>query len=178
MEKGLKSGIKENFYITYRKDLIILDCKSADCHQQRLERQLIKKPSGFIAFGAGSGLIYPAPGTWGSLFALFLAFLIVKLGANAISLFVLTVILFLVGTVASHYTAKALKQEDPPSIVIDEIVALLFILVFIPFSWGYWLIAFLLFRFFDIVKPIPVRTIDQTIKGGLGVMLDDLVAAF
>ena len=158
--------------------MIILDRKLDTFQQNRLEKQLVKSPLGFIAFGAGSGLIHPAPGTWGSVFAFFLGFVVVKLGGGTFSLFVLAVVLFLVGIVASHHTAKALAKNDPSSIVIDEISALLFVLAFIPFSWLYWLGAFLLFRIFDIVKPIPVRTVEQRIKGGLGIMLDDIVAAF
>jgi len=60
----------------------------------------------------------------------------------------------------------------------DEVVAMLLILVFTPSSWAWWAFAFFAFRFFDVVKPPPIRHIDRAMKGGLGVMFDDIVAAF
>jgi phosphatidylglycerophosphatase A len=132
-------------------------------------------PLHWVALGFGSGLSPQAPGTVGTLVGIPLHFLI--------SLFpdvlhpVLLVGCFLLGVVASEKTAHALKAGDPSAIVWDEVVAFALVLEITPATpWGY-LLAFMLFRLFDIWKPFPIRWMDQHIHGGLGIMLDDLLAA-
>ncbi len=128
------------------------------------------------------GCIRPAPGTWGSLFALFLAyfcFLPLPIWARAISL----VALFALGTWASDIAERALDAKDPSSIVIDELVGLW--LVLLPFTftgqsnthtYTQLAIAFALFRFFDITKLYPIAKLETVFSGGLGIMIDDVVA--
>ena len=127
-----------------------------------------------IATGLYSGYLPKAPGTWGSLVGLLLFFLLQKF---SLPLY-LTVLagLFIVGTFAAGETEKILDSRDPGIVVIDEIVGMLISLIAIPAKPLYLLLGFILFRLFDIVKPFPIRLIDQRFHGGLGIMLDDVVA--
>ena len=86
-------------------------------------------------------------------------------------------LLFLVGIYFCDKTGQALGVSDHGSIVWDEIIAIMLVLTFTSNQWQWWLAAFLLFRLFDIWKPFPIRQCDAKVKGGLGVMLDDLLAA-
>lgn len=133
-------------------------------------------PAHFIALGFGTGLLTAAPGTVGTLAAIPLAMLLWSADNDAVYLAGVA-ITSAVGVWASGRTARDLGVADHGGIVIDEIAAFLLMLYFVgidPVSIAY---AFVLFRIFDIVKPPPIRVIDQRMKGGLGVMLDDFVAA-
>ena len=136
-----------------------------------------RHPAHVIAFGLGSGLIRPAPGTAGTLLALPLFWLLAPHLADGIFLLLIGV-LFVVGMWACGRTGRALGVADHGGIVFDEIVAFLLVLVIIPHEPRWQVIGFLLFRLFDIVKPPPIRYLDQRIKNGFGVMLDDLLAAY
>jgi len=132
-------------------------------------------PAHFLALGAGAGLAKKAPGTFGTLLGLPLFFLIVPLQIDLqISIIF---ILFLVGIYCCEKTGQALGVSDHGSIVWDEIVAMMLVLTFTPLQWQWWLAAFALFRLYDIWKPVPIRQCDAKIKGGLGVMMDDILAA-
>ncbi|MEO6929717.1 MAG: phosphatidylglycerophosphatase A [Casimicrobiaceae bacterium] len=139
-------------------------------------RFLLAHPAHFIALGFGAGLSPWAPGTVGTLLALPIAWALDAYAGNAAFAAAITV-LFLVGTWASAITGRDIGVSDHGAIVIDEIAAFLLVLFFTgtdPLRQG---LAFVLFRFFDIVKPPPIGYIDATIKGGIGVMLDDMLAA-
>ncbi|KAF0814153.1 Phosphatidylglycerophosphatase A [Andreprevotia sp. IGB-42] len=139
-------------------------------------RFLLAHPAHFIALGFGSGLPRKAPGTWGTLAALPLyALLALVLSAQQIAWLCIPV--FLLGWWAADRTGKALGVHDHGGIVIDEIVAMWLVLAFTPATWLGWLLAFALFRLFDIFKPWPIRWFDLRVPGGFGVMLDDLLAA-
>jgi phosphatidylglycerophosphatase A len=97
------------------------------------------------------------------------------LGAPALA--VASAIAFALGWWAADRVAKASGIFDPGFVVIDEIAAQLLILAATPLDWRFYLAAFLLFRLFDIWKPFPVNWLDRTVKGGLGIMLDDIAAA-
>ncbi len=131
--------------------------------------------AGFFALGFGSGLSPRAPGTMGSLAAIPLALLLLPLSPLAYGLLLLGAFIF--GIYCCGETSRRMVVEDPGAIVWDEIVAMWLVLAFVPASWGWWLSAFLLFRLFDIAKPWPIRWLDHTIKGGFGIMLDDILAA-
>ena len=88
-----------------------------------------------------------------------------------------TLCCILAGTIICNAATKTLEVHDHPGIVWDEIAGMMLTLIFIPFSWAALIIGFLLFRFFDILKPWPIRYLDQHIHGGIGIMLDDIVAA-
>ncbi|MGL6070550.1 phosphatidylglycerophosphatase A family protein [Craterilacuibacter sp.] len=138
---------------------------------------LLAHPAHFIAFGFGAGLAPKAPGTWGSLLALPLFALLLWLGLDAAHIAWLTLPLFMMGIPVCGVTGRALGVGDHGGIVWDEIVAMLLVLAFAPASIGGWILAFVLFRLFDIFKPWPIRWFDRRIHGGFGVMLDDLIAA-
>lgn len=131
--------------------------------------------SGFFALGFGSGLAPRAPGTVGSLAALPLA--VPLLWLPPIYLGGVLLLAFVFGIWCCATTSRRLGVQDPGSIVWDEIVALWLVLAWVPAHWTWWLAAFLLFRLFDIVKPWPIRWFDRQVKGGFGIMLDDIVAA-
>jgi len=127
-----------------------------------------------LATGFYSGYLPKAPGTWGSLVGLLLFFMLQDLSLP----FYLAVVagLFVVGSFAAGETEKILDSRDPGIVVIDEIVGMLIALIAIPVTPLFLLLGFILFRFFDIVKPFPIRLIDQRFHGGLGIMLDDVIA--
>lgn len=137
---------------------------------------LFQHPAHFIAMGFGSGLAPFAPGTFGTLVAIPIA-LLLRAHAGDATFLAVVALLLVVGAWASQVTGRALGASDHGSIVIDEVAAFLLVLFFTGVTPWRTAIAFALFRFFDIVKPPPVRQVDAAIKNGAGVMLDDLVAA-
>lgn len=139
---------------------------------------LFSHPAHFIALGYGSGLAPKAPGTFGSLVALPLFWLLMQASSSPVFLLTITASAFLLGIWACALTGKHLGVADHGGMVWDEIVAMWLILIFTPASITWWLVAFGLFRFFDILKPWPIRWFDQRLKSGLGVMFDDILAAF
>ena len=138
---------------------------------------LLSHPAHFIALGFGSGLPPKAPGTFGSLAALPLFWIIMQTVPDAVSVIAIIGISLFIGIWACAVTGRNLGVADHGSIVWDEIVAMWLILALIPTGWLEWLAAFVLFRFFDILKPWPIRQLDARLKNGFGVMLDDVLAA-
>ncbi len=136
---------------------------------------LFEHPAHFFSLGFGSGLAPKAPGTFGTLIGLPVFLLIIHF--TLITQLSIILWLFLWGIYCCNKTAKALGVADHGGIVWDEIVAIMLVLTFTPNQWQWWLIAFLLFRLFDIWKPYPIRQFDANLKGGFGVMFDDLLAA-
>jgi phosphatidylglycerophosphatase A len=137
---------------------------------------LFKHPAHFLALGAGSGLLRPMPGTWGSLLGWWLA----NQCLAVLSLPVYLAILgfgFFIGAWACHITGFHLNKSDDSRIVIDEIWAMLLVVLVVGSSFQSQLYGFLLFRLFDIWKPAPIGWLDRHIKNGFGVMIDDAVAA-
>ena len=139
-------------------------------------RQLIKNPVHFLAFGFGSGLAPKAPGTMGTLVAIPLFLLLCHLSIIYYLLVVVTASIF--GIYLCGRTARDLGVHDHSGIVWDEIVGYWITMLMIPVSWQSVLAGFLLFRLFDIWKPFPIRWLDQQVKGGFGIMIDDVLAAF
>ena len=139
-------------------------------------RLLLSHPAHFISLGFGAGLSPWAPGTVGTL----LGWALYPLIRTPVSEFVFLALLasfFLAGVLAAERTGRALGVPDHGGIVWDEMVAIWLVLLFTPAGLLWQAIAVALFRFFDIVKPPPVRWADRSFKGGFGVMFDDLVAA-
>ncbi len=150
---------------------------SADIAGRPSARFVFSHPAHCIAFGFGIGLIPVAPGTFGTLLALPIhAWLLPRLGDQAFA--ALLPALFLVGIWACHVTGRRLGVHDHGGMVWDETVAFLIVLYFTPAVPVWQAFAFLLFRLFDIIKPMPIRHFDRSIRNGLGVMFDDLLAAF
>ena len=137
---------------------------------------LFSHPAHMLSFGFGSGLARYAPGTFGTLAAFPIYwYLAPRLPDNQFMLFL--ILAFFIGIWVCGITGRALGVADYGGIVWDEIVAMLLVLFFTPTGWYWSLLAFILFRFFDILKPPPIRHFDSNWHGGLGVMFDDLLAA-
>jgi len=136
--------------------------------------RLLGDPLHLLALGLGSGCLPRAPGTFGSLVAIPFFLLLQPLPLTGYLLVVLA--LFLIGIPICTRTARALGRHDPGAVVWDAIVGMLVTLVAIPAGWPWLLAGFLLFRLFDILKPWPIRWLDQHLKGGLGIMVDDVAA--
>ncbi|TYB16578.1 phosphatidylglycerophosphatase A family protein [Aggregatibacter actinomycetemcomitans] len=145
--------------------------------QHPLERVNLRNPIHFFALGFGSGLLRPAPGTWGSLVGVILgALLLPALGAK--TFFILTALCFCIGIWLCERTSHDMGVHDHGSIVWDEIVAVFLVLLAVPQVSLLWCaIAFVTFRLFDILKPYPIRYFDEKLTNGFGIMADDILAA-
>lgn len=138
---------------------------------------LVRHPAHLIACGFGSGLSPFAPGTAGTLFAWFTFPLLRGHFPDDIWFAGFLVLAFLLGISACHITGRNLGVTDHGAIVWDEVVPFWMVLLLTPANGWWQLAAFLVFRFFDIVKPPPASYFDRQVKNGFGVMMDDLVAA-
>lgn len=127
-----------------------------------------------IASGCWVGFLPKAPGTWGSLFALAPWLLIKDLPLPLYAL--VLVITFILGFFSAGAAEKILDRPDAGPIVIDEILGMFITLTLAPQHPLAWLLGFLLFRLFDILKPFPVSWFDQRVHGGVGIMMDDVIA--
>lgn len=137
---------------------------------------LLRHPAHCYALGFGTGLAPFAPGTFGTLVALPIAFGLWRYTGNAGFLLVVAA-LGLIGVWAAQVTGRSLGVPDHGAIVCDEFVAFLLVLFFTGPNAMEIAAGFLLFRFFDIVKPPPIRELDARFKNGWGVMADDSLAA-
>ena len=132
----------------------------------------------YIATWFGCGLSPIVSGTVGSLGALPFAYIIQVYFGNK-ALFAAAFVIFFIGWWASNrYLKHAGRDDDPKEIVVDEVAGQWLLLSAMPLAWQSYLIGFVLFRAFDIVKPWPVSWADRNIKGGLGVMLDDMLSSY
>lgn len=139
--------------------------------------EILKQPTTLLVTWFGSGLSKLVPGTMGTLATMPVAYF-VHTGSGPFGLAIFGAFLFFIGCIASEQYLKAHPDKtDPGEIVIDESAGICFTLtIFAPNLSGY-LAGFLLFRAFDIIKPWPVSWADKNVKGALGVMLDDGLAA-
>ncbi len=138
------------------------------------ETKLLRNPVHLLAFGFGSGLAPKAPGTFGTLAAIPLYLLLAQLPLAGYALAL--ILAFGLGVWICDKTARDLGVHDHGGIVWDEFVGLWITLFVAPPEWWWIAVGFLLFRFFDIVKPFPISWFDKNVKGGLGIMLDDAIA--
>ncbi|RLB10695.1 MAG: phosphatidylglycerophosphatase A [Deltaproteobacteria bacterium] len=127
----------------------------------------------FVATWCGCGFIPFASGTFGSL-ATIPMIMILKDTSIIIKMAVLLLII-LMGVIASEKARHIFGDNDPKMVVIDEVAGMLIAGLFLPFKWEYIVPAFIIFRFLDIVKPFPIRNMED-MKGGIGIMADDIVA--
>ena len=132
-------------------------------------------PASLVATWFGVGLMPIASGTWGSLAALPVAWLVEHYAGRG-GLAVALAVVLAVGTWASEVIVHRGRAQDPGLIVIDEVAGMFLTLLFIPLTWLGFMVAFVLFRAADVVKPFPANWCDAHIHGGIGVMLDDVVA--
>ena len=141
---------------------------------EKIPPRALLHPVNFLALGFGSGLAPVAPGTAGTLVAIPVYLLLQPL---ALDLYLpLVAALFVAGIPMCAYTAKRLHVHDHPGIVWDEVVGYLVTMAFAPAGWLWIVAGFVLFRIFDVAKPWPIKWFDRQVNGGLGIMLDDLVA--
>jgi phosphatidylglycerophosphatase A len=139
-------------------------------------RFVFSHPAHFIAFGFGAGLSPFAPGTAGTLVG-FPLFWLIGSHYSPWEMLVLVAVLFGIGVWACGITGRNLGISDHGGMCWDEIVAFLLILEVAPDGLYWQVAAFFLFRFFDVVKPSPIRELEKRMKGGFGVMFDDILAA-
>ena len=138
----------------------------------------LKNPVHFLAIGFGSGLLKPAPGTWGTLAGLMLSILLWNITQSNLFFIFLAVISFIFGCYLCQKTSNDLGVHDDGRIVWDEIVAIFLMFVFLPgYTLFTYILTFISFRFFDILKPYPIRYFDEKLESGLGIMVDDILAA-
>jgi len=140
-------------------------------------RFMLSHPAHYIALGFGTGLAPVAPGTVGTLLA-YPLFFVLSMWVSTWEMFGIIATFFVLGVWACDRTGRAMGISDHSSMVWDEVVAMMLILLVIPAEPYWWVAAFFLFRIFDVLKPQPIRYFDQTLKGGFGVMFDDILAAF
>ena len=146
-------------------------------------RFLVSHPAHFIALGFGAGLAPRAPGTFGTLVAIPIVWVLL-LFLPALLVAFMAIPAFFLGVWACNITGRDLGVEDHGSMVIDEIVAFTPLCALsLPGALAngnplLLVVAFVLFRLFDIAKPPPIRSLEKNVRGGLGVMIDDVFAAF
>ncbi|WP_422450186.1 phosphatidylglycerophosphatase A [Endozoicomonas sp. ALB091] len=133
-----------------------------------------KNPVHFLAFGCGSGLAPKAPGTFGTIAAVF--FYLLLQGLSLWTYLGVIVVASVVGFWLCGRTAKDLGVHDHPAIVWDEFCGFWITMIAAPAGWPWILLGFVLFRLFDIWKPWPISWLDKKVHGGMGIMVDDLVA--
>jgi phosphatidylglycerophosphatase A len=140
---------------------------------------LMRTPVHLLAFGFGSGLSPWAPGTFGTLIAVPIVLFVMQFGFAVHLAFAILAAIF--GVYVCGESARRLGVHDHPGIVWDEITGFAVTMLTVPAGGGasmfYWVVAgFALFRLFDIWKPWPIREADHSLSGGLGIMLDDVIA--
>jgi len=137
---------------------------------------LLKNPVHLLALGFGAGYTPKLPGTAGTLVGVLIYLPLQSL--NWMVYLTLVVLLFLVGVWICGKTAETLGEHDHNAIVWDEIVGYLVTMIAAPQGWVWIVLGFCLFRLFDICKPWPIRWLDKQVKGGFGIMVDDVLAGF
>ncbi len=141
-----------------------------------LSPRLLREPVHLFALGFGSGLAPVAPGTFGSLVGLAFALIVLHFGFAVAA--VATTVVTVAGFWICGESARRLGVHDHPGIVWDEVAGMMITMLAAPPTWWGLLLAFGLFRLFDIWKPWPIREIDHGMSGGAGIMLDDVMAGF
>lgn len=140
-----------------------------------LKQIALKTPSGLLAFGFGSGLSPFAPGTAGTIAAI--PFAIALKNLSSIWFWLVLVATFALGVWLCGRVSERMGVHDHGGIVWDEMVGYWLAVAFVPNQWEWLLAAFVIFRFFDIFKPWPIRQLDKNVTGGFGIMIDDVLAA-
>ena len=142
---------------------------------ESLARSVARHPVHWVAFGFGSGLLPIAPGTWGSALAVAVFWLTPPIGV--VPYLAGLAVAFLFGVWVCGESARRIGLKDPSGVVFDEIVGMWLTLAAVPRQLGWVAVAFLVFRVMDVWKPWPIREVDHRTPGGLGIMLDDVLAA-
>ena len=135
----------------------------------------LKYPDVLWASALGLGFLPKAPGTWGSVGGLVIWWFFLS-DLSVLQQLVCSLVYFVSGWWVSHTVCKRYALDDAQCIVADEVVGMWLALLLLPKLWWCGLLAFVLFRLFDVLKPGPIGWLDRQVKGGLGVMLDDVAA--
>jgi len=143
---------------------------------QNLAREVVRDPVHWLAFGFGTGLLPIAPGTWASLFTAIVFWIVAPL--PTVEFVIVIFLMFILGVWICGESARRIGVHDHGGIVFDEVVGMLLTLTVVSHEPVWIVVAFLLFRVADIWKPWPIRDVDHRMAGGLGIMLDDVLAAF
>lgn len=138
------------------------------------KNKMLKRPLIFFSTGFFIGYMPFAPGTFGTLVGLVLVFLVSKLSVD--TQIILFIVYFLVSYSSIKVSVEHFKKSDPPEVVCDEILGIWVTLILFEINFKTLFMGFVLFRVFDIIKPFPIRYIDQKLKNPLGVILDDIIA--
>lgn len=143
-------------------------------NKDAVRRLSLKNPAHLLALGLGSGLAPIAPGTFGSIAAIpfCLALIYSPLWVHLLTI----VIVFIIGVKVCSICEHDMNEHDNSSLVIDEFVGMFISCLGFPQHWQSIILAFLLFRIFDVLKPFPISYLDKKVKGGFGVMIDDVLA--
>lgn len=137
-------------------------------------KQIFSHPVHLLAFGLGSGLSPVAPGTVGTLATIPLY---VWMAQWSLPFYALALLILIVMSIyIAGHSAQLLGVHDHSGIVIDELCGYLLTMMFAPFAWQWIIVGFVLFRIFDIIKPWPIRMMDKSVRGGFGIVVDDLMA--
>ncbi len=143
-------------------------------YNPKLNKTVLSSPIHFFAFGFGSGLAPFAPGTFGTLAAVPLYLLMINFG---LSLYLLmTLISIVIGFWLCGKSSEMLGVHDHSGIVWDEFAGFFITMIAAPKSWQWIVLGFALFRLFDIWKPWPIHIVDKKVQGGVGIMMDDVIA--
>jgi phosphatidylglycerophosphatase A len=149
------------------------------CSKKKNKKKIVENFLAHLATVFGMGCWRPAPGTWGSLLALPLGFFLMPhVFTHMLVCFV--GVFIAVWSAHSYLKKQAYDQQeensDPSEVIIDEVVGMLVALVWLPQNWVTLAMAFIIFRLLDILKPFPISWFDQKGRGGLGIVVDDIVA--
>ena len=147
----------------------------ANVKRNRTPISVWRHPLHFIAFGCGSGTSPIIPGTMGSLAAIPIYLLLIQCSLLWYTLIVIAA--FALGCLLCERVSRDLRIHDHSGIVFDEWVGMWITLWMVPATWDWIAAAFILFRIFDVIKPWPIRWVDQQVTNGVGIMLDDVLAA-
>ena len=137
--------------------------------------KMLLHPAHFLSFGFGSGFSPIAPGTAGTAITIPIFWLMSSLAP--LHYLAIVFVMFLIGVWVCAITTRALGVHDHGAIVWDEVVGYLLTMVMVPAELGWMIVGFFVFRLFDIWKPWPTRALDLNVKGGFGIMIDDVMAA-
>lgn len=139
-----------------------------------IQRRVWSDPRYFFGYGFGTGLLPKMPGTWGTLMAIPIYLMLPKFSLTAYLIIVLLIGLYAISI--SEALSKEIGIHDDPGMNIDEFVGYFVTMIWAPLTWWAVVLGFVYFRFFDILKPWPISWIDRKVKGGFGMILDDIIA--
>jgi phosphatidylglycerophosphatase A len=152
----------------------IFEGKENAMNRSEIERKVWTDPRYFIGYGLGTGLLPKMPGTWGTLLAIPVYLVMARFNWEAYLIILLLITIYAVSV--SDSLSKEIGLHDDPGMNVDEIVGYLVTMLIAPNTWAAIILGFVYFRVFDIWKPWPIRWVDDKVKGGFGMILDDLLA--